>query len=46
MYTGMIEIRSLKILLKSFHENYGDLIKKQHSIFDEECLNIPRTQFV
>ena len=24
----MIETRSLKILLKSFHENYSDLFKK------------------
>ena len=30
MYLGMIETRSLKILLKSFHENYSDLFKKQH----------------
>ena len=30
MYVGMIETRSLKILLKSFHENYSDLLKKQH----------------
>ena len=28
MYVGMIETRSLKILLKSFHENYSDLFKK------------------
>ena len=28
MYIGMIETRSLKILLKSFHENYSDLFKK------------------
>ena len=27
MYIGMIEIRSLKILLKSFHENHIDLLK-------------------
>ena len=30
MYVGMIETRSLKILLKSFRENYSDLLKKQH----------------
>ena len=30
MYVGMIETRSLKILLKNFHENYSDLFKKQH----------------
>ena len=30
MYVGMIETRFLKILLKSFHENYSDLLKKQH----------------
>ena len=30
MYVGMIEARSLKIFLKSFHENYSDLFKKQH----------------
>ena len=29
MYAGMIETRSLKILLKGFHENYSDLFKKQ-----------------
>ena len=29
MYEGMIETRSLKILLKSFHENYSALKKKQ-----------------
>ena len=28
----MIETRSLKILLKSFHENYSDLFKKQHGM--------------
>ena len=28
MYIGMIETRSLKILLKSFHENYSNLFKK------------------
>ena len=28
MYLGMIETRSLKILLKSFHENDSDLFKK------------------
>ena len=28
MYVGMIETRSLKILLKNFHENYSDLLKK------------------
>ena len=28
MYVGMIETRSLKILLKNFHENYSDLFKK------------------
>ena len=28
MYIEMIETRSLKILLKSFHENYSDLFKK------------------
>ena len=30
MYVGMIETRSLKIYLKSFHENYSDMFKKQH----------------
>ena len=30
MYVEMIETRSLKILLKSFHENCSDLIKKIH----------------
>ena len=29
----MIETRFLKILLKSFHENYSDLLKKQHGKF-------------
>ena len=28
MYVGMIETRSLKMLLKSFHENYSDLFVK------------------
>ena len=28
MYVGMIETRSLKMLLKSFHENYSDLFIK------------------
>ena len=28
MYVGMIETRSLKILLKIYHENYSDLFKK------------------
>ena len=28
MYVEMIETRYLKILLKSFHENYSDLFKK------------------
>ena len=28
MYMGMIETRSLKILLKSFYENYSNLFKK------------------
>ena len=28
MYVGMIETRSLKILLKSFHENFSDLFQK------------------
>ena len=28
MYVGMIETRSPKILLKSFHENQSDLFKK------------------
>ena len=32
MCVGMIETRSLKILLKGFHENYSDLLKKQHGI--------------
>ena len=32
MYIGIIETRSLKILLKGFHENYSDLFKKQHGI--------------
>ena len=30
MYVGMIETRSLQILLKSFHENYSDPFKKTH----------------
>ena len=30
MYVEMIETRSLKILLNSFHKNYSDLFKKQH----------------
>ena len=30
MYVGMIETRSLKMLLKSFCENYSYLFKKQH----------------
>ena len=29
MYEGMIETSYLKILLKSFHENYSDLFKKK-----------------
>ena len=33
MYEGMIETSYLKILLKSFHENYSDLLKKQHGMF-------------
>ena len=28
MYIGMIETRSLKMLLKSFHGNYSDQLKK------------------
>ena len=32
MYVGMIETRSLKILLKSFHENYDDLFKKNNMV--------------
>ena len=28
MYVGMIETRSLEMLLKSFHENYNDLFIK------------------
>ena len=32
IYVQMIETRTLKILLKSFHENYSDLFKKQHGI--------------
>ena len=28
MYVGMIETRSLKILLKSSHENFSDMFKK------------------
>ena len=32
MYVGMIEARSLKILLKSFHENYSDLFKKNNTV--------------
>ena len=32
MYIGMIETRSLKILLKSFHENYSDLLKKNNTV--------------
>ena len=35
MYVGMIETRSLKILLKSFHGNYSDLfIKTRYNIFE------------
>ena len=30
MYVGMIEARSLKILLKNFQGNYSNLFKKQH----------------
>ena len=33
MYVGMIEIRSLKMLLKSFHENYSDRFKKIRQYF-------------
>ena len=32
MYVGMIETRSLKILLKSFHENYSNLFKKNNTV--------------
>ena len=32
MYVGMIETRSLKILLKSFCENYSDLFKKKNTV--------------
>ena len=32
MYVGMIETRSLKILPKSFHENYTDLFKKNNTV--------------
>ena len=32
MYVGMIETRSLKILLKSFHDNYSDLFKKNNTV--------------
>ena len=32
MYIGMIETRSLKILLKSFHESYSDLLKKNNTV--------------
>ena len=35
MYIGMIEKRSLKILLKSFHENYSDLFKKTTLYIDD-----------
>ena len=28
LYVGMIEAKSLKMLLKSFHENYSDLFIK------------------
>ena len=33
MYEGMIEAMSIKILLRGFHENYSDLLKKQHSMW-------------
>ena len=39
MYIGMIETRSFKILLKSFHENYSDLFKKQHGTGRKSHLN-------
>ena len=32
MYEVMIETRYLKILLKSFHENYSDLLKKKNTV--------------
>ena len=32
MYVEMIETRYLKILLKSFHENYSDLFKKNNTV--------------
>ena len=41
----MIETRTLKILLKSFHENYSDLLKKQRGIpqnFEEYVVTAPR----
>ena len=34
MYVGMIETRSLKILLKSFHGNYDDMFKKYHDMYN------------
>ena len=36
MCVGMIETRAHKILLKGFHENYSDLLKKQHGIFKRQ----------
>ena len=36
----MIETRSLKILLKSFHEKYSDLFIKQHGKFLPGGVNI------
>ena len=35
MYVGMIETRSLKILLKSFHGHYSDLFIKTTRYFAE-----------
>ena len=39
MYVGMIETRSLKILLKSSYENFSDLLKKQHEILQLKCVD-------
>ena len=40
MYVGMIGTRSLKMLLKNFHENYGDLFKKNWYVIKGTLSNI------
>ena len=44
MCVEMIETKSLKISLKSFHENYSDLLKKQRGTkffyLDAHFLNV------